>query len=116
MRSPFTVSERLERQGMLVLEASIPEGMTIDEWRRRRARAAPRRAHRRRARNSSRPRHLAAVPEGTCDHLHDTTSRYDHSAKVLTFLLVCHVCGTEKVIEQLPYEPRFEQHPSRLAA
>jgi hypothetical protein len=35
---------------------------------------------------------------------------------VLTFLLVCHVCGTEKVIERLPYEPRFEQQPARFAA
>jgi hypothetical protein len=29
---------------------------------------------------------------------------------VLTFLLVCYVCGTERVVERLPYEPRFEQH------
>jgi hypothetical protein len=113
---PSTVSERLERQGVLTLEASIPEGMTIDEWRRRRTRDARRRPHRGRSRRSTADRHLAALPEATCDHLHDTTSRYDRSAKVLTFLLVCYVCGTERVVERLPYEPRFEQHPSRLAA
>ena len=43
-----------------------------------------------------------------CDHLHDTTSRYDHSEKVLSFLLVCPVCKTEKLIHKLDYEPRFE--------
>jgi hypothetical protein len=116
MNSRSTVSERVERQGVLVLEASIPEGMTIDEWRRRRASAARRRSQRRSSRRSSEARHLAAVPEAACDHLHDTTSRYDHSAKVLTFLLVCHDCGTERVIERLPYEPGFEQQPLRLAA
>jgi hypothetical protein len=60
-----------------------------------------------------------AEPTIHCDHLHDTTSRYDHAEKKLTFLLVCHACETEKVIVTLPYEPRFEQieqHPVRLAA
>jgi hypothetical protein len=66
-----------------------------------------------------RKRHLASVPAPNCDHLHDTTSRYDHAEKVLTFLLVCHACGTEKVILRVPYEPRFEQideQSVRLAA
>jgi hypothetical protein len=108
------LTERIERQGVLVFEASIPEGMTIDEWRRRPR--ADRTRRRRRSRTPADARHLAAVPTPTCDHLHDTTSRYDHSAKVLTFLLVCHGCGTEKVIEKLPYEPRFEHEPPRLAA
>jgi hypothetical protein len=70
-------------------------------------------------RPSAAARHLAAVPAATCDHLHDTTTRYDHARKLLTFLLVCHSCGTEKVIETLPYEPRFEpleEIPQRLAA
>jgi hypothetical protein len=58
-------------------------------------------------------RHSSAA---LCDHLHDTTSRYDHGEKLLTFLLVCHACRTEKVIVTLPYQPRFEQHPARLAA
>jgi hypothetical protein len=43
-----------------------------------------------------------------CDHFHESTSRYDHAAKVLTLLLVCPVCGTERVIETLEYEPRFK--------
>jgi hypothetical protein len=36
-----------------------------------------------------------------CDHLHDSTSRYDAAEKVLSFLLVCTMCGTETV----EYEP-----------
>lgn len=42
-----------------------------------------------------------------CSHLHDTTTRYDRKSKVLTFLLVCSVCGTQKVVEELRYEPTF---------
>jgi hypothetical protein len=41
-----------------------------------------------------------------CDHLHQSTSRYDAAAKVLTFLLVCPACGVERVVETLDYEPR----------
>ena len=41
-----------------------------------------------------------------CDHLHDSTSRYDAAEKVLSFLLVCRICGTEKVVEAVEYEPR----------
>jgi hypothetical protein len=41
-----------------------------------------------------------------CDHLHESTSRYDAAAKVLTFLLVCPTCGIERVVETLEYEPR----------
>jgi hypothetical protein len=44
-----------------------------------------------------------------CDHLHDTTSRYDVAKKLLTFLLCCPVCGTERVIESLRYEPEFRR-------
>jgi hypothetical protein len=50
----------------------------------------------------------AEDPPAPCDHLHDTTSRYDHSKKLLSFLLVCPVCKTEKLIHSLHYEPRFE--------
>ena len=42
-----------------------------------------------------------------CDHLCDTTTRYDSDHKLLTFLLVCPVCLTEKVVETLAYEPNF---------
>jgi hypothetical protein len=41
-----------------------------------------------------------------CDHLHDTTSRYDAAEKVLTFLRVCRTCNIEQVVETLDYEPR----------
>jgi hypothetical protein len=41
-----------------------------------------------------------------CDHLHDTTSRYDAVEKVLTFLRVCRICGIQQVVETLDYEPR----------
>ena len=41
-----------------------------------------------------------------CDHLHDSTSRYDAVEKVMTFLLVCRACGIERVVETLEYEPR----------
>jgi hypothetical protein len=40
-----------------------------------------------------------------CEHLHDSTSRYDAAEKVLTFLLVCRTCDTERVVETLEYEP-----------
>jgi hypothetical protein len=40
-----------------------------------------------------------------CEHLHDSTSRYDPAEKVLTFLLVCRTCDTERVVETLEYEP-----------
>jgi hypothetical protein len=71
------------------VESTIPPGMSCEQWRRRRsARPAP------------------------CDHLHESTSRYDPVAKLLTFLLVCPVCDTEKVIETRHYEPRYQPHPA----
>jgi hypothetical protein len=42
-----------------------------------------------------------------CHHLHDTTTRYDRVAKLLSFLLVCTVCGTARVVETRRYEPCF---------
>jgi hypothetical protein len=57
-----------------------------------------------------------------CDHLHDQTSHYDAGLKLLSFLLVCPVCQTERVVETLEYEPRFRpclvpapKRPSLLA-
>jgi len=47
----------------------------------------------------------------TCQHLHDTTSRYDPVERLLTFLLVCPVCGTERAMRTVRYEPRFEPDP-----
>jgi hypothetical protein len=84
------VAEQLERQSVVLVESTIPAELTIDEWRRQ-----------------SRPRPVAAA---TCDHLHDGTSRYDHDRKQLDFLLVCPVCGTERVVESVSYEPRFTPH------
>jgi hypothetical protein len=48
----------------------------------------------------------------TCHHLHDTTTRYDPVEKKLTFLLICPVCGTERVLETRHYEPRFRPTPA----
>jgi hypothetical protein len=41
-----------------------------------------------------------------CQHLHNSTSRYDAAEKVMTLLLVCPTCGIERVVETLEYEPR----------
>jgi hypothetical protein len=41
-----------------------------------------------------------------CEHLKEATSRYDPAKKLLTFVLICRICGTERVVEQLEYEPR----------
>lgn len=43
-----------------------------------------------------------------CDHLFDTTTRYDPARKELRFLLFCPVCRTETVVETLAYEPSFK--------
>jgi len=85
-----SITESLMRQSFLPLECTIPADLTIAEWRSRRR------------------------PTGACEHFHDTTTRYDHDRKLLTFLLVCPVCGTEKVIETMDYEPRFEPLPSNV--
>ncbi len=108
MSTSSRISERLEEQGVLVVECSIPEDMTIAEWRALRPSMGRRRSRRRRARTPGAARHLVAVPDATCDHLHDTTSRYDRAAKQLTFLLVCRACETERIVETMAYEPRFE--------
>jgi hypothetical protein len=83
-------AEQLERQSVVLVECTIPAELTIDEWRRQR-----------------RPR---ATPAESCDHLHDSTSRYDHKRKQLTFLLVCPECRTEKVVDSIHYEPHFTPH------
>ena len=41
-----------------------------------------------------------------CEHLNNSTSRYDAAEKVMTLLLVCPTCGIERVVETLEYEPR----------
>ena len=88
MHSPS--SEHLVRQSVVPMESTIPPEMTIAQWRRQR-------------RSGAQP---------PCDHLHDSTTRYDQDQKLLTFLLVCPVCGTEKVMETQHYEPRFQPSPA----
>jgi hypothetical protein len=51
-----------------------------------------------------------------CDHMHESTTRYNRHEKRLTFLLVCWTCGIEKVVETVHYQPRFEPHPATLPA
>jgi hypothetical protein len=46
---------------------------------------------------------------GMCDHLYDTTSRYDRERRLLTFVLFCPACETETVVETLRYAPAFRQ-------
>jgi hypothetical protein len=50
-----------------------------------------------------------------CDHLQDTTTHYDSVEKVLTFVLVCSVCRTERVLDRQHYEPRFAPSPGAVA-
>jgi hypothetical protein len=49
-----------------------------------------------------------------CDHLFDTTTRYDSDGKLLTFLLFCPVCRTESVVETLAYEPSFRPREATM--
>jgi hypothetical protein len=57
-----TVSERVERNAVQVVECTIPAEMTLDEWRRLRPRAPRRRLRPRRPRTAQATRHLALVP------------------------------------------------------
>jgi len=107
MTTSGSISQQLERQSVVAMESSIPADMTIELWRRQRS-AQPRAARRRTVAAAARVVALRPVP---CDHLHDTTTRYDPDQKQLSFLLVCPVCHTEKLVETQSYEPRFEPHP-----
>jgi hypothetical protein len=101
-----SISEQLARRSVVPMESTIPPDMTIAQWRRLRF-----------SRTRTKRLPLAAVlPPMSCDHLHESTTRYDHDQKVLTFLLLCPVCGTERIMETQRYEPRFEPSPgSQLA-
>jgi hypothetical protein len=92
MHSP--ISAQLVGQSVVPMDSTIPPGMTIAQWRRQR-------------RSGARP---------PCDHLHHSTTRYDREQRLLTFLLVCQVCGTEKVMQTQHYEPRFEPGPAPALA
>jgi hypothetical protein len=110
MPTPPSISEQLVRQSVVPMESTVPPDMTLAQWRRLRS------SRPRTKRRSSARRLAAALPATSCGHLHDNTTRYDHDQKVLTFLLVCPVCGTERVMEAQHYEPRFEPRPgSQLA-
>jgi hypothetical protein len=78
----FWFSEQLPRQSVVPKESTLPPDLTI-------------------------ARRVVSLP-APCDHLHDTTTRYDHAQKRLTFLLVCPVCGTDKIVDVQHYEPRFQ--------
>jgi hypothetical protein len=58
----------------------------------------------------------STLAAASCDHMHESTSRYDRASKRLTFLLVCPVCRIEKVIETREYEPRFQAHAADQSA
>jgi hypothetical protein len=107
-----SISEQLTRQSVVPMECTIPPEMTIAQWRRQRSSGLrPKRRHSTRLLAGA--ARLVSRPAAQCDHLHDSTTRYDRERKVLTFLLVCPVCGTEKVVETQRYEPRFEPSPAR---
>jgi hypothetical protein len=111
MTPPSSISQHLERQSLVVMESTIPAAMTVDQW--RRLRSARRRRPRRRPANAlAAARRVVPLRPKPCDHLHETTTRYDHHQKLLHFLLVCPSCHTEKVVESVPYEPRFEPAPT----
>jgi hypothetical protein len=97
-------ADAVEARAVDVVESTIPADMTIREWRARRSTPALRRS----SRALTAVRRLVSRREVRCDHLHDTTTRYDRAAKRLDFLLVCAVCKTEKLIHSVEYEPRFE--------
>jgi len=86
-----SIRRQLVSRSIAPMECAIPPDMTIEQWRRTRAA------------RSQRP---------GCEHTHDTTSRYDPVKKLLTFLLICRVCGTERMIETLHYKPRFQALPA----
>jgi hypothetical protein len=90
MNSVTSIAEHLERQSVRSIESTIPEGMTIKEWRKHPSRGS--------------------APTQPCGHLHDTTTRYDHERKLLHFLLICPTCRTEKLVDTQPYEPNFTPH------
>jgi hypothetical protein len=116
------ISPHLSRS-VVTIESTIPPDMTIAEWRKLLASRQPAAKRRRRPRGLGRRgkvvelRPASAREPDPCPHLHETTTRYDHERKLLTFLAVCRPCGTEWILETQHYEPRYEPtHPMRRAA
>jgi hypothetical protein len=58
-----TVSERVQRESVQIVECTIPAEMTLDEWRRSRPRAPSRQLRPRRQRTPRANRHLTLVPD-----------------------------------------------------
>jgi hypothetical protein len=85
--TPTSIAEHLERQSVVPIESTIPTDMTVAQWRRQRY-ARPGIARRRSARLFAAARRLVPVRPVPCDHLHDTTTRYDQVEKLLSFLLM----------------------------
>ena len=108
---PPSISEQLARQSVVPMQSTIPPDMTVAQWRRWRS-SGLRAERRNRRRFPAVPSGLTPVPAASCDHLHVSTTRYDHERKLLTFLLVCPACGTERVMETQHYEPRFQPSPA----
>jgi hypothetical protein len=50
-----------------------------------------------------------------CDHVYETTSRYDADRKLLSFLLVCPVCEIEEIVQTIEYAPKYTAHPAPAA-
>jgi hypothetical protein len=115
------ISPHLQRS-VVTIESTIPPDMTIADWHKLRASRTPARRRRRSLALTGRGKLVPVRPAtaeqpDSCDHLHDTTTRYDHERGLLTFLTVCRTCGTEKVVETQPYEPRYQPaQPMRCAA
>jgi len=101
-----SISRAIEAQSIAWMECTIPGDMTIEQWRRQRS------ARQRPSRVLAAVRRVVPLRAVPCDHLHDTTTRYDPVEKRLSFFLVCSACGTEKLVETQRYEPRFTPHPA----
>ena len=86
-----SIRRQVVGQSVVPMECTVPPDMTIEQWR---------------WECSARSQRMA------CEHIHDTTSRYDPLEQLLTFVLVCPVCGTERVIETLHYAPCFQPLPN----
>jgi hypothetical protein len=76
------------------MESSTPLGLTCDAWRRWRS---PRLRRRQLpgARLLAAGLRILALGARRCRHFHESTTRYDHNQKPLSFLLVRRVCGIE---------------------
>ena len=115
------ISPHLQRS-VVTIESTIPPDMTIAEWNRLCASRRPAKPRRRLlARSGANKvvplRPATAEQPDACEHLHETTTRYDQERKLLSFLAVCRTCGTEKVVETQRYEPHYEPaQPLRHAA